>query len=397
MSHKKGIETRLAHEGEDRLAHQGAVVPPLYQNSLFVFRDWDDIDAAFADRTSRPIYTRLTNPTTLLAEQKIAALAGEGYACRLTASGMGAVSAAVMNSVSQGDHIVAVKNIYGPANNLVNRYLAGKMGISVTFVSGDDPTQFEEAITERTKLIMLESPSSAVFGLQDIPVVVAIARKHGIRTMIDNTWATPLWQKCLDMGVDIEVHSCSKYLGGHSDIVAGAIVARPEVIHDIIVNESELLGATIAPQTSWLLTRSLRTLPMRLRSHAESALEVARFLEAHPAVKRVHWPGLESHPQHGLAKRQMEGFTGLMAFTLATEDVAKTKAFVNALEFFQIGVSWGGHESLVYAPAISYLRELPPERFADLGISLGDIRISVGLETAADLLADLDQALERAR
>jgi cystathionine beta-lyase/cystathionine gamma-synthase len=136
---------------------------------------------------------------------------------------------------------------------------------------------------------------------------------------------------------------------------------------------------------------------MRLRSHAESALEVARFLEAHPAVKRVHWPGLESHPQHGLAKRQMEGFTGLMAFTLATEDVAKTKAFVNALEFFQIGVSWGGHESLVYAPAISYLRELPPERFADLGISLGDIRISVGLETAADLLADLDQALERAR
>ena len=393
MSRKKGIETRLAHEGEDRLEHQGAVVPPLYQNSLFVFKDWDDIDAAFADRTSRPIYTRLTNPTTLLAEQKIAALAGDGYAARLTASGMGAVSAAVMNSVDAGDHIVAVKNIYGPANNLINRYLAGKMGISVTFVAGDDPAQFEAAITDRTRLIMLESPSSAVFGLQDIEAVASLARSKGIRTMIDNTWATPLWQKALDMGVDIEVHSVSKYLGGHSDIVAGVIISRPEVIHDIIVNESELLGATMAPYTSWLLVRSLRTLPMRLRTHAENARAVADYLESHPAIAAVHWPGLESHPQHDLARRQLKGFTGLMSFTLATDDVEAIKRFVNGLDVFRIGVSWGGHESLVYAPAISYLRELPPERFADLGISLGDIRISVGLETREDILADLEQAL----
>jgi cystathionine beta-lyase/cystathionine gamma-synthase len=196
------------------------------------------------------------------------------------------------------------------------------------------------------------------------------------------------------MGIDIEVHSVSKYLGGHSDIVAGAIVARPEIIHDIIVNESELLGATIAPHTSWLLIRSLRTLPMRLKTHAESATRVAHFLETHPGVKTVHWPGLESHPQHALACRQMQGFTGLMSFTLATEDLDAIKRFVNTLEVFQIGVSWGGHESLVYAPAISYLKELPPERFADLGISLGDIRISIGLETPEDLLDDLGQALE---
>lgn len=394
MSRKKGIETRLAHEGEDRKRHHGAVVPPLYQNSLFVFEDWDDIDDAFADRTARPIYTRLTNPTTLLAEQKVAALAGEGYAARLTASGMGAVSAAVMNSVTAGDHIVAVKNIYGPTNNFINRYLAEKMGVSVTFVPGDDPAQFEAAITERTRLFMLESPSSAVFGLQDIEAVAALARSRGIRTMIDNTWATPLWQKCLDMGIDIEVHSVSKYLGGHSDIVAGAIIARPEVIEDIIVNESELLGATISPHTSWLLIRSLRTLPMRLQAHAAAASRIAAFLEQHDAIRQVAWPGLPSHPQHHLAKRQMAGFTGLMAFTLATEDLARIKAFVNALEVFQIGVSWGGHESLVYAPAISYLRELPPERFADLGISAGDIRISVGLEDPEDLLSDLSQALD---
>ena len=394
MSRKKGIETRLAHEGEERLEHQGAVVPPLYQNSLFVFRDWDDIDAAFSDRTARPIYSRLTNPTTLLAEQKVAALAGEGYAARLTASGMGAISAAVMNSVNAGDHIVAVKNIYGPTNNFINRYLAEKMNVSVSFVPGHDPAQFEAALTDSTRLIMLESPSSAVFGLQDIRAVAELARSRGIRTMIDNTWATPLWQKALDMGIDIEVHSVSKYLGGHSDIVAGAIVAHPEIIHDIIVNESELLGATIAPHTSWLLIRSLRTLPMRLKTHAESATRVAHFLETHPGVKTVHWPGLESHPQHALACRQMQGFTGLMSFTLATEDLDAIKRFVNTLEVFQIGVSWGGHESLVYAPAISYLKELPPERFADLGISLGDIRISIGLETPEDLLDDLGQALE---
>lgn len=394
MSRKKGIETRLAHEGEERLEHQGAVVPPLYQNSLFVFRDWDDIDAAFSDRTARPIYSRLTNPTTLLAEQKVAALAGEGYAARLTASGMGAISAAVMNSVNAGDHIVAVKNIYGPTNNFINRYLAEKMNVSVSFVPGHDPAQFEAALTDNTRLIMLESPSSAVFGLQDIRAVAELARSRGIRTMIDNTWATPLWQKALDMGIDIEVHSVSKYLGGHSDIVAGAIVAHPEIIHDIIVNESELLGATIAPHTSWLLIRSLRTLPMRLKTHAESATRVAHFLETHPGVKTVHWPGLESNPQHALACRQMQGFTGLMSFTLATEDLDAIKRFVNTLEVFQIGVSWGGHESLVYAPAISYLKELPPERFADLGISLGDIRISVGLETPEDLLDDLGQALE---
>ena len=391
---KKGIETRLAHEGEDRLEHQGAVVPPLYQNSLFVFKDWDDIDAAFSDRTARPIYSRLTNPTTILAEKKIAALAGDGYAARLTASGMGAVSAAVMNSVKAGDHIVAVKNIYGPTNNFINRYLADKMNVSVSFVPGDDPVQFEKAINENTRLIMLESPSSAIFGLQDIAAVAKLARSRGIRTMIDNTWATPLWQKALDMGIDMEVHSVSKYLGGHSDIVAGAIVARPGIIHDIIVNESELLGATIAPYTSWLLIRSLRTLPMRLKSHAESAAQVAHFLESHPGIKSVHWPGLESHPQHALAKSQMRGFTGLMSFTLDTEDIDAIKQFVNSLEVFQIGVSWGGHESLVYAPAISYLKELPPERFADLGISAGDIRISVGLETPEDLLDDLNNALK---
>lgn len=393
MKKKQSIETLLSHLGEDRSQHQGAVVPPIYQNSLFTFKNWDDIDQAFEERTNRPIYTRLINPTTRVAEEKIAALAGEGYAARLTASGMGAVSAAIMNSVNAGDHIVAIKNIYGPTNNFINRYLREKMGVSVSFVPGDDPAQFQEAIQENTRLILLESPSSAVFSLQDLPAVADIARKAGIRTIIDNTWATPLWQRCLDMGIDIEVHSASKYLGGHSDIVAGVIISTPEIIRDIIVNESELLGATIAPQTSWLITRSLRTLPMRLRVHQENTSKVVSFLAQHQGVKAVHYPGLASHPQYDLACRQMKGFTGLMGFSLNTDDLVRIKRFFNSLRVFQIGVSWGGHESLIYAPAISYLKELPPERFKDLGISLGDMRISVGLEDADDLTADLEQAL----
>ncbi len=391
---KRRIETLLCHRGEIRSENEGAVVPPLYQNSLFTFTDWDDIDQAFNARTDRPIYTRLTNPTSRVAERKIAALAGEEHACRLTASGMGAISAAVMNVLNPGDHIVAVKNIYGPTNNFINRYLKQKMDISVTFVSGADPAEFEQAITDRTALIMLESPSSAVFALQDIRAVADLARMRGITSLIDNTWATPLYQKPLDMGVDLEVHSVSKYLGGHSDIVAGAIISSPERIRDIVVNESELLGATIAPHTSWLITRSLRSLPMRLEAHQRNGMAVARFLEGHPRIRQVRYPGLASHPQHDLAMRQMTGFTSLMGFELDTDDPDHIKAFFNSLELFLIGVSWGGHESLIYAPALGYRRELTRERFDDLGISPGDMRISVGLEHAADLIADLQQALE---
>ena len=203
---KPSIETLLAHLGEDRERFHGAVVPPLYQNSLFTFKDWDDIDAAFEDRTGRPIYTRLTNPTTSVAEQKIAALAGDGYHARLTASGMAAVSSAILNVISPGDHIVAVKNVYGPTNNFINRYLREKMNVSVTFVPGDTLSGFKKAITGKTTLIILESPSSAIFGLQDISAVAQLAKSLGITTMIDNTWATPLYQKPLDMGIDLEVH-----------------------------------------------------------------------------------------------------------------------------------------------------------------------------------------------
>ncbi|MEQ9103533.1 MAG: aminotransferase class I/II-fold pyridoxal phosphate-dependent enzyme [Rhodothermales bacterium] len=389
------LDTDLQHLGEDRQAQAGAVVPPMHLSSLFTFESWDAIDAAFADRVNTPIYSRQANPTTQIVEHKLARLAGAERA-RLFASGMAAITAAVLHFVDAGDHVVVVKNVYGPANNLLRGYLASKMGLQTTFVGGEDIAEFADALQDNTRLIYLESPSSAVFSLQDIAAVTALARERGIATVIDNTWATPLYQRPLELGVDLEVHSVSKYLAGHSDMVAGVVMGSATHLEAMAPLEGELIGGAISPFASWLLLRSLRTFPVRMERHVTSARRVAEFLEAHGRVRRVRWPGLPSHPQYALACRQMSGFTGLMGFEIDTDDVAVMKRFVGALRLFQLGVSWGGHESLVYAPAISYLRELPPERFAALGISVSDIRISVGLEHVDDLIADLVAAFSEA-
>jgi cystathionine beta-lyase len=384
-------ETILAHD--EHCPYEGAAVPPIFQNSLFTFESWEAIDDAFSNRLEKFIYSRVKNPTVKETEKKIAAIAG-GEKAQLFPSGMGAISAAILHCIKQGDHVIAVKNVYGPINSFLNKYLVEKMGIQVTMVDGKDPQDFRDAIRPNTALIFLESPSSAVFSLQDIPAVVAIAKEHpNIRTVIDNTWATPLFQRPLDMGVDLEIHSCSKYIGGHSDVVAGVVIGSAADIDSITTTENEWIGAKIAPFEAWLLLRSLRTLPIRLERHHQSALKVAQFLEAHPAIASVNYPALPSHPQHALAKSQMTGNTGLFGFTLVSEDLTKIKHFVNALTLFKIGVSWGGHESLVYVPAISYLKEMGEAECKNMGVSLNNIRISVGLEHPDDLIADLKNAL----
>lgn len=391
---KLNQETLLSHFAEDRLAYAGAVVPPIFQNSLFTFESWEAIDKAFDERFDAYIYTRGKNPTVDMVEKKIAALAG-GERALLFSSGMGAISSAVLHYVKAGDHVITVSNVYGPANNLLNTYLKDKLNLETSFVRGDKIEEFETAIRPNTRLIYLESPSSAIFSLQDIPAVVKLAKSRGIATMIDNSWASPVFQKPLEMGVDMEVHSCSKYIGGHSDVVAGVLIGKEEDVKDIFMREYQWLGAKISPFEAWLLMRSLRTLPIRMRQHMENGIRVAAFLEEHKKVSRVYYPGLESHPQYQLARHQMHGFSGLMSFRLNTENLEEIKTFFNSLKIFQIGVSWGGHESLIYAPAISYLKELSPDQFAGMGISLGDMRISVGLEHADDLIADLDQGLAR--
>lgn len=384
------FETHLAHDAERN--PNGAVVPPIYQNSLFTFEGWDDIDEAFDNRLDRFIYSRGKNPTVKAVEEKLATLAG-GEKSQLFPSGMGAISAAVMHCVNAGDHVITIKNLYGPASNFLASYLKPKFGVEVTFVEGKEISDFENAIQENTSLIYLESPSSAVFSLQDIEAVAKLAKSRGIKTVIDNTWTSPIYQKPLAMGIDLEIHSCSKYIGGHSDVVAGVVIGSTKDIDAITLKEYEWIGAKMAPFEAWLLLRSLRTLPVRMKQHVENAQAVAEFLENHPKVQLLRWPGAKSFDQKALAAKQMTGLTGLMGFQLRTESLDNIKAFVNGLQLFQLGVSWGGHESLIYAPAISYLKELSPEQFKGLGISLGDMRISVGLENKEDLIADLDQAL----
>ena len=393
MSQNRKLETDLQHFAEDRSDQKGAVVPPIYQNSLFTFEDWDAIDRAFEKRTESFIYTRGKNPTVKIVEEKLAKLC-KAEKAQLFPSGMAAISAAIFSCIKAGDHIVTIKNIYGPANNFLQQYLAPKFNIEITYLSGENYQEFEDAIKDNTRLIYLESPSSAVFSLQDIEKIAGLAQSKGISTIIDNTWATPIFQNPLEMGIDLEVHSCSKYIGGHSDVVAGLVAGSTERIDNISTQEVEWIGAKIAPWEAWLLLRSLRTLSIRMERHQSNAVKIAEFLVTHKAVDHVNYPGLDSFPQKDLAQKQMTGYAGLLSFRLKETDLEKIKGFVNALEILSIGVSWGGHESLIYAPAISYLKELTPNQFEALGISMGDIRISVGLENVEDLIGDLKQGLD---
>ena len=369
----------------------GAVVPPLYQNSLFTFDSWDDIDKAFDDKSENFLYSRLLNPTVRIAEEKIAQIC-HGEKAKLCASGIAAVTSAILHCVKAGDHIITIKNIYGPTNTFINNYLKKKLNITATFVDGRDVEAFMNAIQDNTTLIYLESPSSLTFELQDLEAIARIAKAHNIKTAIDNTWASPLYQRPLDLGIDIEIHSVSKYICGHSDVVAGVVVGSKTIVDEIILAEHELLGAKMAPFEGWLITRSLRTLSIRMKEHQENAFHIAKYLESHSMVKRVFWPGLPSFEQYELGLKQMTGYTGLMSFELATKDISKIKAFVNSLKLYKLGVSWGGHDSLVYAPVISYLKELSPDQFAAFGINESIIRISVGLEAPEDLVDDLEQA-----
>jgi cystathionine beta-lyase/cystathionine gamma-synthase len=369
-------------------------VPPIFQNSLFTFRDWEAIENAFDERQKHFIYSRGKNPTVDFAEKKLAELANAELAILFT-SGMAAISAAILYCVKPDSHIITVKNVYGPTANFMTNYLKEKLNIETTFISGEDIDEYRTHIRENTSLIYLESPTSVTFSLQDLSAVALLAKEKNIKTICDNTWATPLFQRSLDLGIDFEVHSVTKYLGGHSDLVAGVLLGKKQEMEELFSREYEWLGGKISPFEAWLLIRSLRTLPIRMQRHQENALIVALFLEHSPQIGLVRFPGLPSFPQYELGKKQMTGYSGLLSFRFKTYDLEKVKTFYNSLTLFHKGVSWGGFESLVYPPAISYLKELSPELFAHLGIHLGDIRISVGLENAEDLVGDLRQALRQ--
>jgi len=395
-----GFETLCAHAGEDPRRHCGAVTPPIYQSSLFTSPDCE----AFAARHERwpevYDYTRVANPTTDVLEAKLAALE-QAEACRVFGSGMAAVSAAILHCVRAGDHVVAVDSVYGPTRALLTGYLKG-LGIETTWVRGEDPEEFARAARKGTRLFYLESPSSVVMRLQDLEAVAEVARERGVATVVDNSWASPYYQNPLALGIDLVVHSATKYLGGHSDIVAGAVMGSAERIQQIASREGVLLGAVLDPFASWLMIRGVRTLALRMERHQQSGLAVARFLEQHPKVARVHYAGLESHPQRALAVRQMRGSSGLLSLELKDGTREAAFRFVDSLRWFAIGVSWGGYESLALPVGFVPEGKIPGRApFVFPGITppaqevRWGVRLHVGLETVDDLLEDLSQALDQ--
>jgi cystathionine beta-lyase/cystathionine gamma-synthase len=392
LSHAHDRAVRLA-EAATLLAHDedlpfDPVVPPIYQTSLFTFRSYGEMEAAFSGQTRRPVYSRGDNPTVMAFEKRIAALEGAETA-RAFSSGMGAISATVLALLQHGDRILAARHIYSDTFRLFQRLLP-KFGIAVEYVDATDP-QAVAARLPGARILYLESPSSMVFELQDLPRLAGLARAEGAITVIDNSWATPLFQQPIRHGIDLVLHSASKYIGGHSDTVAGVVSGSADLIGQINQNTYSMFGAKLSPFEAWLLLRGLRTLPVRLPRHEASALALARQLRAHPDVARIFHPAFSNHP----GKATLLGSTGLFAFELG--EATDVPAFVDALRLFRIGVSWGGHESLV-VPAMASLRQTPAyNALAYFSVSERLIRLHVGLEDPAALWADLEQALARAR
>lgn len=384
-------ETIIAHLGDNRNEFKGAVVPPIFQNSLFTFESTEKIEHAFEHFTESSIYTRGNNPTVTILEAKLAALE-HGEQAKCFTSGMAAISAALLHFLNSGDHIICIDSVYGPTSNFISEYLGKKFGITHTYVKGREINEFHMATRPETKVIYLESPSSGVFSIQDLKAVADYAKERGIVTIIDNTWATPIFQNPLDLGIDVVVHSLSKYICGHSDVVAGAVISSKNIIDAIFKDEHQLIGGKIAPFEAWLVLRGLRTLPVRMKAHQSNTEALIGFLSSRKEVKRIHYPGLSGFPGHEIAKSQMTGFSGLFSFELDT-DSNGARQFIDHLTLFSIGVSWGGYESLVYAPNISLSKELSPEKLAAGGIHPGLIRISVGLESTDDLIRDIENAL----
>jgi len=382
------LETVLIH-GDRELNMTSAVASPIYQTANFAGDSPED----FFVRSSRPrhpeFYTRYRSPNAAQVEAVLAKLEG-AEAALLVGSGMGAITLAVLALVGQGMHIVAQTCHYGGTLTLL-RDILPRFGVTATHVDQRDTAAFPAAMRPNTRLVLLESPSNPGMRLTDLHAVADIAHAHGALTIIDGTFATPLNQRPLQFGIDLVVHSATKYFGGHSDLIAGVVLGKSELIEKIW-NMHVILGAAIGPLDAWLILRGLRTLSLRVQRHNENAMALAAFLEGHPAVRAVHYPGLKSHPQNELACQQMTGFGGMLSFEVEG-GYEGANAVLGRLQLPRIAASLGGVESLVVHPAANFAHYLSEEGCKVAGISPGLIRVSVGLEGSADLIADFAQAL----
>ena len=385
------FDTKAVHAGQHPDPATGSVVTPIYQTSTFVFKSAEQGAARFEGKEPGYIYTRLGNPTVRALELNIATLEGGGDA-RAASSGMAAITAAVMSVVDEGDHIVSSDSIYGGTDKLF-RDILKRYGVEVSFVDTTDTRNVEAAITDRTKIIYFESPSNPLMKLTDIKAIAKIGKKRGITTMIDNTFMSPYNQRPIEHGIDVVVHSLTKSLSGHSDMVGGIVISTKQFITKMDPTFKNM-GSTMGAFDAWLTLRGVKTLHVRWDRINENAMKIARFLDDHPKIDHVNYPGLESHAQHELASLQADGYGGMMSFELKG-GIEAGRTLMNSVKLCSLAVSLGAVETLISHPASMTHSIIPREERLRSGLTDGLVRLSVGIEAAEDIIADLEQALDK--
>ncbi len=398
MTQPNGHSTRSVHGGVEREKASHSLTTPIVQSATYTFRDTQDLTNFMHEKiwqgktNGREEYGRYGNPTVMAVEKKIAALEG-GEDAVLYSSGMAAITSILLASLPTNTHIIMTDDCYRRTRQFCNTFLL-RLGIETTTVPMGNYDALEQAIDpQRTRFIISESPTNPYLRIADFERLADIGKRHKIRTMIDSTFGTPINQQPYCYGIDYIVHSGTKYLGGHHDILCGAVVGSKERMA-ALRDAQGVLGALVSPHTAFLLERGLRTLALRVERQNASALAISRFLEAHPKIKQVWYPGLESHPDHAIAKKQMTGFGGVVSFEV-NADFTTTGQFIDAVTIPYIAPSLGGVESLIEQPAIMSYYEMESEDRAAIGISDSLVRMAVGIEDADDLIADLKQALEK--
>lgn len=375
--------------GEEREEYFNSVAPPITQTSNFAFNTVNDIRKAFQDKYRNNLYTRGNNPTTNILRKKLAALEHADDAL-IVGSGTAAIMLSIFSNVKSGDHVICVANPYGWTHHILADVLP-RFNVTTTFIDGTDNQNFLDSLQENTTVIMLESPNSFTYEIQDLEFVANLCKEKNITSIIDNSYSTPIFQNPLDFGIDIVVHSASKYIGGHSDVVAGIVCSSEERIEAMFNSEYMSLGAIISPFDSWLMIRGLRTMKIRYLQAGENAQKMIEYLENHPKVGEILYPFYPKFPQYKLAKKQMKAAGGLFSFYLKTSDLEKVDAFANALKRFSIAVSWGGHESIVL-PASAFYKDTETTKSS---YKFNLVRMYTGLEDFEDLRSDVEQALEK--
>jgi cystathionine beta-lyase/cystathionine gamma-synthase len=389
---QNGFSTKAVRAGERRDPATGAVVTPIYETSVFAFTSTKQLIDAVSEKSSRDVYTRWSNPTITAAEKKIAELEG-AEDCVVFSSGMAAISTAIISLVSSGDHIVSVRDLYGGTVGLFSD-LMSRFGVRTTFIEATNVGEISSAVRSNTKILFLETPTNPTLKLVDLQKAAEIAAKHGAKVLVDNTFASPYNQQPLQFGCDATLHSATKYLAGHNDVTAGAI-AGPRELMEPMRKLRRTLGGVLDPHGAWLLLRGMKTLALRMARHNSNGQQIAEYLENHPNVEKVYYPGLRTHLQHTLAKRQMKGFGGVVSFELKG-DLNQTMRFVDNLKLALLAPSLGGAETLVSQPSTASHFFMDPDERRKAGISDSLVRLSLGIEDVEDIISDLAQAFDKA-